>query len=205
MLNLAIFVSGRGTNFISILKAIKRGKLNASIKAVVSNKVDCDAVKFAKENNLDVFFVSEKSQPNFINYENLINELLNRNVELIVLAGFIKLIPESFIKRFENKIINIHPALLPSFGGKGMYGMKVHQAVFEKSCKVSGATVHFVNKNYDEGKIIYQKAVDISKINSPEGIAKKILKIEHKILPFVVRKFAEEKVKEVNKRIIIEE
>ena len=115
-----------------------------------------------------------------------------------------KKIPESFISHFPNKIINIHPALLPFCGGKGMYGINVHKAVFESSVKVSGATVHFVNSNYDEGIIISQKSVDIHDAESPEEIAEKVLKEEHKLLPFVINKFVEGKIKTLGSRVIIE-
>jgi folate-dependent phosphoribosylglycinamide formyltransferase PurN len=120
---------------------------------------------------------------------------------LIVLAGFLKLIPPDFIERFKNRVINIHPALLPSFGGKGMYGMNVHKAVFESSAKISGATVHIIDNTYDTGKIIAQKSVDISDVNSPEEIAERVLNIEHYLLPFVIGKFADKKIKLVNNKI----
>jgi folate-dependent phosphoribosylglycinamide formyltransferase PurN len=120
-----------------------------------------------------------------------------------LLAGFLKKISDEFVDAFENKIINIHPALLPSFGGKGMYGINVHKAVFDSSAKISGATVHFVDKIYDNGKIIAQKAVDISHVNNPEEIAEKVLEVEHELLPFVVEKFADYKIKIVNNRVLI--
>jgi formyltetrahydrofolate-dependent phosphoribosylglycinamide formyltransferase len=203
MLNLAVFVSGRGSNFVSVYNAIDKNHFDASVKVVVSNKIDCPAVKFALKNQIKVFFVSEKVKDDFITFNQLIDQLKLLKINLIVLAGFIKKIPAEFVEQFENKIINIHPALLPSFGGEGMYGMNVHKAVFEKSCKVSGATVHFVNNKYDDGKIIFQKSVDISDVSSPEEIAKKVLRIEHQILPFVIKKFAENKIKEINNRIVI--
>lgn len=204
MLNLAVFVSGRGTNFISVFNKIRSGELDAEIKFVVSDNKDCQAIEFAKENQIPVIFVSEKSKENFFDYESL-KELFDKNkIGLIVLAGFLKKIPDTFVDSFENRIINIHPALLPSFGGKGMYGINVHKAVFEKSCKVSGATVHFVNKIYDNGKIIFQKAVDISSVESAEEIAKKVLAVEHEILPFVIKKFCENKIKIINNRVILE-
>jgi len=121
-----------------------------------------------------------------------------------VLAGFLKKIPDKVIDEYEGRIINIHPALLPSFGGKGMYGKNVHRAVFNRSCQVSGVTVHFVDKIYDNGKIIAQKTVDISNVQSPEEIAERVLKIEHKILPEVIEKFAENKVIVKGNRVIIQ-
>jgi folate-dependent phosphoribosylglycinamide formyltransferase PurN len=107
------------------------------------------------------------------------------------------------IAKFKNRIINIHPALLPSFGGKGMYGMKVHEAVFKSSAKVSGASIHLVDENYDTGKIVAQQGVDISDVASPKEIADRVLKIEHKLLPYVISKFADGNIKIVNERVVI--
>lgn len=201
MINIAVFVSGRGSNFKAICQKVPKEKIN--ICAVVSDKKDCPAINFASEMQFPVFFVSAKEKDGFISYSDLINELKKRSVNLIVLAGFLKKIPDEFVDAFENKIINIHPALLPSFGGKGMYGMNVHLAVFNSSAKVSGATVHFVDKIYDNGKIIAQKAVDIENVKSPEEIANKVLEIEHELLPFVVEKFADNKIKIDNNRVLI--
>ncbi len=202
MLRLAVFVSGRGSNLVSIYNSVPDNK--AKIVAVVSNKPDCPAIEFAKQKNIDVFFISEKEKTGFVNYNQLADRLAELKVNLIVLAGFLKKIPDNFIDHFENKIINIHPALLPSFGGAGMYGMNVHNAVWKSGSKVSGATIHFVDKIYDHGRIIYQKKVDISDAGSPEEIAAKVLKIEHEILPYVVLKFSENKIKIIDDKILIE-
>lgn len=201
MINIAVFVSGRGSNFKAICDKVPKEKIN--VCAVVSDKKDCPAVNFASKKQIPVYFVSTKEKEGFITYSDLINELKNRSIDLIVLAGFLKKIPDEFVDAFENKIINIHPALLPSFGGKGMYGMNVHKAVFDSSAKVSGATVHFVDKIYDNGKIIAQRAVDIGNVKSPEEIAEKVLKVEHELLPFVVEKFADNKIKIDNNRVLI--
>ena len=200
MYKIACFVSGRGSNLKAILDEIDKGNLKAEISSVISNKSDCPAIQFCREKGINTFIVSKDSS----NFSKLVELLSNEKVDLIVLAGYMKKIPESFISHFPNKIINIHPALLPSFGGKGMYGINVHKAVFESSVKVSGATVHFVNSNYDEGIIISQKSVDIHDAESPEEIAEKVLKEEHKLLPFVVNKFVEGKIKTLGSRVIIE-
>jgi len=199
MFNIAVFASGKGSNFKSILANVSKEKIR--ICALVSDIKDCGAVEFAIQNEIPVFLVSSKNQTGFFNYEELILQLKKNPVDLIVLAGFLKMIPGFFIDEFEGKIINIHPALLPDFGGKGMYGINVHKAVFESKAKVSGATVHFVDKIYDHGKIIAQKSVDITDLNSPEEIAERVLKIEHELLPFVVEKFADQK-NVVNNRAI---
>lgn len=203
MLKIAVFVSGRGSNLKAILNAVSAGELQIEISAVVSDKSDCPAFDIAKENQIDTFVVSSKISEGEGSYSKLIFELETRSVGLIVLAGFLKKIPDELIDIFENKIINIHPALLPAFGGKGMYGMNVHRAVFDKSVQVSGPTVHFVDKIYDNGRIIAQRAVDISDAQTPEDIAAAVLKEEHKILPFVIKKISEEKVQLKNNRIYI--
>lgn len=203
MLEICVFVSGRGSNLLSILKSVDQGQINVSVRCVISDKSDCPAFEIAKEYNIETYSVSFNRRDNFLTYSELLDKLINLKIELIVLAGFLKKIPDEYIDSFPNRIINIHPALLPSFGGTGMYGNNVHKAVFDKSCKVSGATVHFVDKIYDNGKIIAQQCVDISNVKSPEEIAERTLRIEHKLLPFVVGKFAEGKVSIENNRVII--
>lgn len=200
MYKIACFVSGNGSNLKAIFEEIAKGNLLTEISLVVSNKSDCNAVKFAEVNAIETFIIAKDSS----NYSELINILLNKKIDLIVLAGFLKKIPDFFVEAFPNKIINIHPALLPSFGGKGMYGMNVHNAVFNSSVKVSGPTIHFVNNNYDEGLIISQRAIDINDVKSPEEIAAKVLNEEHKILPFVIRKFSENKVRVIGSRVLID-
>ncbi|MEJ2104570.1 MAG: phosphoribosylglycinamide formyltransferase [Ignavibacteriaceae bacterium] len=187
MLSLAILVSGRGSNLRAILESPKLKEL-IKVQAVVGDKLYCPAFDIAKEFSIPVFSVGKKE--GFISFDDLKNNFEKSGVDLIVLAGFLKLIPENFVKAFRNKIINIHPALLPSFGGSGMYGMNVHRAVFESSAQVSGATVHYVDETYDTGKIIAQKCVDISSARSPEEIAEKVLCIEHQLLPEVIEKIA---------------
>lgn len=201
MYNLSVFVSGRGSNLRTLLKEISNSEIR--VVSVVTDMPDCAAVTLARENNIHVSFVSAAVKEGFISYDELIEELKNLNVDLVVLAGFLKKISDNFVDAYQNRIINIHPALLPSFGGKGMYGINVHKAVFEKSAQVSGATVHFVDKIYDNGKIIAQKAVDISNVETPEEIAERVLKIEHELLPFVVKKMAEGKLEIKNNRVYI--
>lgn len=203
MLKIAVFVSGRGSNLNSLINFIKKNRVNAEISAVVSDKIDCPAFEIAKINSISCFTVKQKKENSVYGYEDLLILFENIGINFIVLAGFLKMIPSYFLKKFENRIINIHPALLPSFGGKGMYGWNVHKAVFDSSAKISGATVHFVNEEYDKGKIIAQKSIDISNAESPEEIAELVLKEEHKLLPFVVSKFAENKVVIKNNRVRI--
>jgi len=187
VLRVSVFVSGRGSNLKAILDSPKLKDL-VEVKSVVSDKDNCPAFELAKSFSIPIYSVGKKE--GFISFDELITKLQDFGTELIVLAGFLKLLPDNFVRSFNNKIINIHPALLPSFGGPGMYGMNVHRTVFESSAQVSGATVHFVDETYDTGKIIAQHCVDISDVRSPEDIAEKVLEIEHQILPFVIEKIA---------------
>jgi len=198
VLALAVFVSGRGSNLKAILDSPILKNV-VEVKAVVGDKLYCPAFDIAKNFSIPVFSVGKKE--GFSSFDDLIEILKGLNVEMIVLAGFLKMIPENFVKSFRNKIINIHPALLPSFGGSGMYGMNVHRAVYESSAQVSGATVHFVDETYDTGRIIAQRCVDISGVSSPEQIAERVLSVEHQLLPYVIEKIALGKVFVENNRV----
>ncbi len=195
---IAVFASGRGSNLQAIIDAISHKKLNCEICFVLSNNSKAFALEIARNNNIPAIHLSEKNfhKDNFVN--SLIDVLDQYMPDLIVLAGYMKLIPESILKICRNKIINIHPALLPKHGGQGMYGMNVHRSVFQAGEKISGVTVHLVNEKYDEGKIIFQKEVDISDCKSPEEIAEKILKYEHELYPYVIQKI-------IDKEIILSE
>ena len=192
---ICVFASGRGSNLQAIIDGVEEGRLNCEIVFVMSNNSSSGALEIARKKNIPAYHLSERvfHKNNF--EESLIDLLEKHKPDLIVLAGYMKLVPVSVIRRFENRIINIHPALLPKFGGKGMYGMNVHNAVFRAGEKVSGVTIHIVNENYDEGKIIYQEKIDISDCKSPEEIAEKVLKLEHKVYPEVIQKIIEGKIK----------
>ena len=199
-MKIAVFVSGRGSNLKAILTSEELKQL-VEVKVVISDKISCPAFQIAESFSIPTYSIGDNA--GCIKYEELIPLLLDFKIDLIVLAGFLKLIPHELIDIFRNRIINIHPALLPSFGGKGMYGSNVHKAVFESSAKVSGATVHFVDYTYDTGNIIAQRCVDISDVKSPEEIAERVIKIEHELLPFVLKKIAIGKVSIINKRVIV--
>lgn len=201
MLTLAVFVSGRGSNLRAVLDSPALKNL-IQVKAVVGDKLYCPAFDIAKNFSIPVYSVGKKD--GFISFDDLEVILKDFKIDLIVLAGFLKLIPDNFVRAFRNKIINIHPALLPSFGGSGMYGMNVHKSVFESSAQVSGASVHFVDETYDTGRIIAQRCVDISDIKSPEEIAERVLSIEHQLLPYVIEKIALGKVFVENNRVRVE-
>ncbi len=198
MLKVAVFVSRRGSNLRAILKSHKLRKL-IKVQAVFSNKVTCPAFKIAKEYSISNFVVGTKE--NSISYNNLSEFLKSLEIDLVVLAGFLKMIPNDMIVDFRNRIINIHPALLPLFGGRGMYGMNVHEAVYNSSAQVSGVTVHFVDETYDTGKIITQRCIDISDVGSPKEISERLLAVEHELLPYVIEKFALNKIIVGNDRV----
>lgn len=200
MLKVAVLVSGRGSNLRAILDSHKLKEL-VSVKAVIGDKVNCPAFEIARLFSIETYSLGKEEGS--IQYSDLRELLISLEIGLIVLAGFLKMIPVEVIEYFRNRIINIHPALLPSFGGKGMYGMNVHRAVFNSSAKVSGVSVHFVNEDYDEGKIIAQRCVDISDLNSPEQIAERVLRIEHEMLPFAIEQIALNKITFDDKRIKI--
>lgn len=192
---ICVFASGRGSNLQAIIDEVEKGRLNCEIVFVLSNNSSSGALETARKKNIPAYHLSEKVFHKNSFEESLIDLLEKYKPDLIVLAGYMKLVPVSVIKKYENRIINIHPALLPKFGGKGMFGINVHNAVFQAGEKVSGVTIHIVNENYDEGKIIYQEVVDISDCKSPEEISEKVLRLEHKVYPEVIQKIIEGKIK----------
>lgn len=192
---IAVLVSGGGTNLQALIDAEKGGIIKSgTISLVVSNVKDAYALTRAKNANIEAVTVSKKelgSQDAF--EEKLIAELEKRGIELIILAGFMSILSEHFTRRFENRIINVHPSLIPAFCGKGFYGLKVHEAALEYGVKVTGATVHFVNEIPDGGKIVMQKAVKILDKDTPETLQKRVMKIaEWKILPLSAEKISAE-------------
>lgn len=184
MKNIAIFASGEGTNAQNIIDYFKS---SATIKValVVSNNPSANVLKRAKEEGVPVLILDRK---NFYGSDQIINQLKSANIDLIVLAGFLWKLPANLIDAFPNKIINIHPALLPKFGGQGMYGMHVHKAVVEAKEKESGISIHFVNEQYDEGKIISQHTCPLSVADTPEIVAKKIHQLEKEFFPRAIEK-----------------
>lgn len=191
-MNISVFVSGRGSNLQAIIQSAEL-KQKVEVVLVVSDKINCPAFEIANSNLVETITYGENRGG--VSSEDLIQKLIEKKTDLIVLAGYLRKIPLQIIEIFKNRIINIHPALLPSFGGKGMYGINVHKAVFDSSCKVSGATVHFVDETYDTGKIIAQRCVDISNVKSPEEIAARVLKVEHQLLPEVIKMFNENRIR----------
>ena len=200
-MNIAVFASGRGSNFQAILHAIESGLLSARITVLISNKSDAGAMEIARAHNIPTSHLSQKLfQKEDALAEAMLNVLTKQRTECIVLAGYLKKIPVQVIRRFRNKIINIHPALLPSFGGAGMYGHFIHEAVIASGVKISGATVHLVDEEYDRGPIVMQKTVEVVQKDTPESLAKKVLTVEHEIFPIAVKALVEGKVKVEGKK-----
>ncbi len=203
-MNIAVFASGRGSNLMAILNAIKEGKLNAKVSVVISNNSNAGALTIAKENGIDALHISRKQFSSDEDYvKKILSELRARNVELIVLAGYMKKIPPEIIREYPNKILNIHPALLPAFGGLGMYGMNVHKAVIDYGVKITGVTVHIVDEEYDHGPIVMQKAIEVKDDDTPETLAERVLKIEHEIYPEAIKLFVEGKVIVSGRKVMI--
>ncbi len=189
-INMAVFASGSGSNFINLFNKTTNSKLNGKIVLLVSNNPNSGAVKFAKNSDISVKIINKFRYKNKTTINKEYKSSLKENkIDLILLAGFMKKIPVDLIKIYRNKILNIHPSLLPKYGGKGFFGMNVHNAVFNSNEKFSGATVHYVNKDYDRGPILIQKKVEIQSCKGPNEIAKKVLKIEHEIFPKAVQIF----------------
>ena len=195
-MNIAVFASGRGSNFEVLLNAIERGHLPAHVVLSLSNKAEAGALEIARSRNIPAVHINQQQFPSEDAYVTKLLELFGQHrVELIALAGYLKRIPSRLIERFRNKILNVHPALLPSFGGAGMYGMHVHEAVINSGVKVSGATVHMVDEEYDRGPIVMQKTVDVASDDTPQTLAAKVLRVEHEIFPQALKAFAENRVR----------
>lgn len=192
MKKIAVLVSGGGTNLQAILDACDSGIIkNGKVDVVISSKEGAYALERAKNHGVDGVVIPKKEYPDRAVYTKLlIDELKKREIDLVVLAGFMIILDESFTRTYENRVINVHPALIPSFCGEGYYGLHVHEAALQKGVKVSGATVHFVNEVCDGGPIIAQKAVAVREGDTPETLQKRIMEeAEWKLLPEAIELF----------------
>ena len=194
MLKIAVMVSGGGTNLQAIIDAVEKKELTGvSIDVVISNKADAYALTRAKEHGIEGICIRPKDFCDKEAYgDHLANLLKNRGTDLVVLAGFLVVLPKNFTDAFEGRIINIHPSLIPSFCGDGFYGLKVHEAALERGVKVTGATVHFVDSGCDTGPIIMQKAVEVLDGDTPEILQRRVMEqAEWKILPAAIQMIAD--------------
>lgn len=206
MLKLAVLVSGGGTNLQAIIDAISAGKItNACISVVISNNANAYALERARAHGIEALCISPKDFESREAFNQAFLDKLNSyNVDLVVLAGFLVVLPEMMIKEYTNRIVNIHPSLIPSFCGKGFYGLKVHEGVLARGVKVTGATVHFVDEGTDTGPIILQKAVEVEQGDTPEVLQRRVMEqAEWVILPKVIDLIANGKVSVEDGHVII--
>ncbi len=198
---LVVLVSGRGTNLQAIIDAIKERKLNVKIVAVISNKKKAYALKRAEENGIEAIYLPVKKGETREEYDKRLAKVIDeKNPNLIVLAGFMRILSPWFVGRYRNKIINIHPALLPSFAG--LCGEHVHKAVLDYGCKISGCTVHFVDEEVDHGPIIVQKCVEVKDDDTPESLAARVLEKEHEALVEAIKLISEGKIRIEGRRVL---
>lgn len=195
MLNIAVCVSGGGTDLQSIIDACEAGKINGQIRLVISNRKKAYGLERARLHGIQAEWIKDEDE--------ILKRFKEEKIDVVVLAGYLAIVGDKLIEQYKNRIINIHPSLIPSFCGPGFYGMHVHEAVFKRGVKVSGATVHFVNGEVDGGPIILQRAVDISDLETPEDIQARVLEIEHEILPEAVALYCEGRVSVENERVKI--
>lgn len=195
MLNIAVCVSGGGTDLQSIIDACEAGKINGQIRLVISNRKKAYGLERARLHGIQAEWIKDEDE--------ILKRFEEEKIDVVVLAGYLAIVGDKLIEQYKNRIINIHPSLIPSFCGPGFYGMHVHEAVFKRGVKVSGATVHFVTGEVDGGPIILQRAVYISDLETPEDIQARVLEIEHEILPEAVALYCEGRVSVENERVKI--
>ncbi|MBL4932052.1 phosphoribosylglycinamide formyltransferase [Clostridium paridis] len=201
MLRIAVLVSGSGSNLQAIIDEIEKGSLNCEIKYVISDSEKAYGLERAKNHGIETIALDRKIYKGKVSDEIL--NLINGQVDLIVLAGYLSILNGEILRVFRNKIINIHPSLIPSFSGAGMYGIKVHEAAVKKGVKYSGCTVHFVNEEVDGGEILLQEVVPVFVEDTAETLQKRILVEEHKLLPKAIKLISDKKVKIENGKCYI--
>ena len=203
MKKIAVFASGSGSDFQSVIDENEREPF-CEISLLVASKEGIYALERAKAHNIEAIVRSKKDFPsNEEMFEDIIRELNARNIDFVVLAGYLNMIAENFVKAFPDRIINFHPSLIPSFCGKGYYGLNVHRAALEYGVKISGCTVHFVDEHYDSGAIILQRCVPVLEDDTPETLQARVLEEEHRALPEAVRLLATGKVRKEGRKVII--
>ena len=208
MVKIGVLVSGGGTNLQQLIDAQARGELGGGrIVTVISSKPGVYALERAKNAGIEAVTLSRRDYPDVDAYSQaLIDALREREAELVVLSGFLTITSDSFVRAFPNRVMNVHPALLPAFGGKGFYGLHVHEAVLGRGCKLTGATVHFANEVCDGGPIILQRAVEVKEGDTPESLQKRVMEeAEWKLLPKAVALFCEGRLRVENGIVHIQE
>lgn len=183
---LAVFASGGGTNLQALLDHFEGGRNGARVALVISDNPDAGALDRAKRAEVATHVIPVRGRPTAAVTADAVDALESTGIELVTLAGYMQLVPEEVVGRFSSRIVNVHPALLPAFGGRGMYGARVHRAVLQAGCTVTGATVHLVNERYDEGRILSQWPVPVLEGDTPDTLARRVLRTEHALYPATV-------------------
>ncbi len=203
MKKIAVFASGSGSDFQSIIDANERDPF-CEIALLIASRPGIGAIARAEKHGIEAVVRSKKEYPSVEEmFEDIVGLLRARGVDYVVLAGYLSMIPENFVRAFPDRIINIHPSLIPSFCGKGNYGLNVHRAAIEYGVKISGLTVHFVDEHYDSGAIILQRAVEVRDDDTPESLQARILEEEHKALPEAVRLLTTGKIVKTGRKVTI--
>jgi len=203
--NIGVLISGGGTNLQAIIDNINNGNINGDIKLIISNKEDVYGLERGKLAGIASIYINPKGFSTMKEFNlKLIEEFKKRDIKLIVLAGYLKVLSNEFIQSFDS-IINIHPSLIPSFCGKGFYGVRVHEEVLKYGVKFTGATVHFVDEGTDTGPIIFQEIVPVDNEDVVETLQKRVLEVEHRLLVKAVKLYCDEKITLVGRRVLINE
>lgn len=203
---IAVLVSGGGTNMQAVIDEINKDNIKGDIRVVISSKKDAYALKRAENHEIEGLYIGKENYPNMEKRtEAIIKILEEREIDLVILAGYMSILDQVLIKKYRNRIMNIHPSLIPSFCGKGYYGKKVHQGVLDYGAKLTGATVHFVDEGTDTGPVILQKAVEVKQHDTVEILAERVLKVEHELLPKAVKLFCENKLEVDGRTVRIKE
>ncbi|MGD9963643.1 MAG: phosphoribosylglycinamide formyltransferase [Thermoplasmata archaeon] len=200
---IGVLASGGGTNLQCIIDACERGEIDGDVVVVISNVPEAFALERAKKHRIDAYAFPNKGVTREQHEADIIECLDQHGVDLVVLAGYLRILTPLFINKYAGRLMNTHPALLPSFGGSGMHGLNVHKAVLDYGCKVSGCTIHFVTLDVDGGPIIMQKAVPVLEDDTPETLQERVLKEEHKLFPRAVQLFARGKLRLEGRRVRI--
>ncbi len=204
MKKIAVFASGGGTDFQSVIDANAKENF-CKIEYLVASKKEIGAITRAEKAGIKTLVFDKTTETKEEFYARIAKILKDAGIELIVLAGWLLVVPKDFIGEFENQIINVHPSLIPSFCGMGYYGLKVHKAAIDYGVKLSGATVHFVEADVDGGAIIMQRAVAVGTGDTPESLQARILEVEHEMLPLCVKRFCQGKIKKSGRQVCVEE
>ncbi|HEX9908847.1 MAG TPA: phosphoribosylglycinamide formyltransferase [Thermoplasmata archaeon] len=200
-ISIGVLASGGGTNLQSIIDSCERGEIDGDVVVVISNVPEAYALERARKHGIDAYCFSHKGVTREAHEADVIECLEQHKVDLVCLAGYLRMLTPVFINKYAGRLMNTHPALLPAFGGKGMHGLNVHQAVLDYGCKVSGCTIHFVTLEVDGGPIVLQKAVPVLEGDTAEVLQERVLKEEHRLFPRAVQLFAQGKLKLDGRRV----